>query len=113
MPDLPIGTDRGQGAGEEPADAALRFAADYVAASEALDELLASDTRDLDQIPGYPDLDDRRIAALARLSSTQAHDMAGLLAKARVIVLRAKRVGVDADPLAFGLATDLLAFGAG
>ncbi len=110
-PEPSRGADDGRGAAE--ADAVLRAAADYLAAAEAIAGLLASDARDLDEIPGYAALEDRRTAALARLCDARATDMAGLVAKARVLTLRAGMIGVDADPPARGLAADLLTFAGG
>lgn len=90
-------------------DDIIRAAVDYIAAAEALRHLLDGDPRDCEDIPGYAALDDRRVKALARLCAGRAMDMPSLVAKARVLAFRSALVGVDADPLARGLAADLLA----
>ncbi len=104
----PNGIEKEQGTAEAPVDAVLGFAADYIAATEAVRALLISDLRDCEEIPGYAELDNRRATALARLCTTRARDMPSLIAKARVLALRASLAGADADPLASGLAADLL-----
>ena len=109
----PNGIEKEQGTAEAPVDAVLGFAADYIAATEAVRALLISDLRDCEEIPGYAELDNRRATALARLCTTRARDMPSLIAKARVLALRASLAGADADPLASGLAADLLSLEGG
>ena len=109
MSEPPCGPQGEEGSFVRPSDAAIRAAADYLAAAEALRRLLDVDPRDCEDIPGYAVLDDRRVDAFARLCAERAMDMPGLMAKARVLAFRSALAGSDADPLACGLAADLLA----
>ncbi len=109
MSEPSCGPEGGQGSAVTSSDDVIRAAADYLAVAEALQYLLDGDPRDCEDIPGYAALDDRRVDALARLCAERAMDMPGLIAKARVLAFRSALAGADADPLARGLAADLLA----
>ena len=54
--------------------------------------------RDIDEHPGYQDVEDRRFAVLAAIASTPAETQAGIVAKARVLKSR----GVVEDYTATG-----------
>ncbi|MGI3899206.1 MAG: hypothetical protein ACRYGP_32860 [Janthinobacterium lividum] len=110
MSAYPNRIERGQGTAGSPVDAVLRFAAEYIAATKAVRALLISDPRDCEEVTGYAEFDDRRATALARLGITPARDILSLIAKARVLALPASLAGAHADPLASGLAADLLSF---
>ena len=109
MSEPSCGLEDGQGPVVTSSDDVIRAAADYLTAAEALRHLLDGDPCDCEDIPSYVALDDRRVEALGRLCAERAVDMPSLVAKARVLAFRSALAGEDADPLACGLAADLLA----
>ncbi len=82
---------------------------EYLANEGALGALLARDSRDTDDIPGFAPLADRQAELALLIASTPARGFAGLVAKARAVRLRPLQVGYDAAAaLGWSLAGDVL-----
>lgn len=75
----------------------------------ALRDLLAQDGRDTDEIPGFSEMADDLADLAERVCGSEASGLAGLVAKAELIVEFRSSASDSAEKVALSMARDLLA----